>query len=68
MTSVLCLPVAEQYPSNTATSDESTSTRISVTDMSSGLLEVVSQVLNGFNARIRRYSLMNLGDCRIWNA
>ena len=37
MTSVLCLPVAEQYPSRTATSDESTSTRVSVTDMSSGL-------------------------------
>ena len=62
MTSVLCFPVAEQYPSNTATSEESTSTRSSVVDMSCSLLKVVSQVLNGFNSRIRSYSLMNLGD------
>ena len=62
MKAVLHLPVAEQYPSKTATSDESNSTRISVTDMSCSLLKVVSQVLNGFNSRIRSYSLMNLGD------
>ena len=41
MTSERCLPVAEQYPSSTATSVESTSTRSSVIGMSNGLALIV---------------------------
>ena len=67
MTSVLCFPVAEQYPSNTATSDESTSTRISVTDMSSGL-EVISDSLNSQNTWILRLSLRDLGKRCVFHA
>ena len=67
MTSVLCFPVAEQYPSNTATSDESTSTRISVTDMSSGL-EVISDRLDRQNTWILRLSLRDLGKRCVFHA
>ena len=67
MTSVLCLPVAEQYPSNTATSEESTSTRISVTGMSRGL-EVISDSLNSQNTWILRLSLRDLGKRCVFHA
>ena len=64
MTTERFFPVAEQYPSRTDTSDGSTSTRISVTDMSSGLLsgEVVSERLNRIDAGVWRYPLIDLGD------
>ena len=59
MTSVLCLQVAEQSPSSTATSDESTSTRISVTGMSRGLV-ILENLLVKANQSIAKIPVRNL--------
>ena len=64
MTTDRFFPVAEQYPSRTDTSDGSTSTRISVTDISSSFLrcEVISERLHRIDAGVWRYPLIDLGD------
>ena len=66
MKAVRHLPVAEQYPSNTATVSVFASNRIS--SIAFVFPEEVGKRLNALHARIRRYALGDVANGRVSHA